>query len=132
MSAESQNQSRTAVTAQRSQPQQARNQSAGSNNAKKNRVNQQQDFSLSSEEIEHVIKCMEQEYGSAMSDRMRQTMKKEISTAVPELTKVLVPIVASAAQNGGRPVGSHEELIRTFMQIMMPHMRRIMNAATEY
>ncbi|KAF2282190.1 hypothetical protein GH714_043014 [Hevea brasiliensis] len=130
MSAESQNQSRTAVTAQRSQPQQARNQSAGSNNAKKNRVNQQQDFSLSSEEIEHVIKCMEQEYGSAMSDRMRQTMKTEISTAVPELTKVLVPIVASAAQNGGR-VGSHEELIKTFMQIMMPHMRRIMNAATE-
>ena len=131
MSAESQNQSRTAVTAPRSQPQQARNQGAGSNNAKKHQVNQQ-DFSLSGDEIEHVIKCMEQEYGSAMSDRMRQTMKREISTAVPELTKVLVPIVESAAQNGGRPAGSHEELIRIFMQIMMPHMRRIMNAATEY
>ncbi|WP_037352011.1 hypothetical protein [Anaplasma marginale] len=131
MSAGPQNHSRTAVTAQRSQSQHARNQGTGSNEAKKNQVDQK-DFALSNEEIDHVIRCMEQEYGSQMSDRMRQTMKKEISSAVPELTKVLVPIVASAAQNGGRPAGSHEDLIKTFMQIMLPHMRRIMNAATEY
>ncbi|ACZ48883.1 hypothetical protein ACIS_00207 [Anaplasma centrale str. Israel] len=131
MSAESRNQNRVAATTQRSPSQQGRNQSVGSNNAKKDEAGQN-DFSLSKDEIEHVIKCMEKEYGSAMSDRMRKAMKDEISTAVPELTKVLVPIVASAAQNGGRPAGSHEELIKAFMQVMMPHMRRIMNAATEY
>lgn len=75
---------------------------------------------------------MEKEYGSEMSDAMRKAMRDEISTAVPKLTKALVPIVTSAAQNSGPTAQSQEELVRAFMQIMLPHMRRIVNVATNY
>ncbi|MGN7661791.1 MAG: hypothetical protein ACTJLK_04165 [Anaplasma sp.] len=82
-------------------------------------------------EIEQLIKCMEEEFGGQISDKVRNAMKEEIVSAVPELTKALIPLIAKSAAENGDDMKSREELVKVFMQIMNPHMQKIVNAATE-
>ncbi len=80
---------------------------------------------LSSEDIDHVMRCLEEEYGQKLSSELKKSMREEISTAVPELTRALIPLLASASDSDSNSRKLQEEWVKTFMAIMLPHMQKI-------
>ena len=84
---------------------------------------------LSADEIEHVIRCIEQEYGSELTDSIKKAMREEISTAVPELTKALVPLIMEAGKGGADSGKLQQDWIKIFMEVMLPHMQKIVASA---
>ena len=80
---------------------------------------------LSAEEIENVIRCIEQEYGSELTESIKKAMREEISTAVPELTKALVPLIMEAGKGGAEAGKLQQDWIKIFMEVMLPHMQKI-------
>lgn len=86
---------------------------------------------LSSEDIENVINSVEQEYGSVLTAELKKTMREEISTAVPELTRALVPLISAAGTKGDSTEKIQQEWVRTFMEVMLPHMQKIVSASQQ-
>ncbi|MFV9839198.1 MAG: hypothetical protein AB8U44_04200 [Aaplasma endosymbiont of Hyalomma asiaticum] len=89
------------------------------------RANIGEQLVLSAEEIENVIKCIEEEYGSELTDSIKKAMREEISTAVPELTKALVPLIMEAGKGGTEAGKLQQDWIKIFMEVMLPHMQKI-------
>lgn len=88
-------------------------------------------LALSSEDIENVIDSIEQEYGSILTEELKKTMREEISTAVPELTRALMPLIAEAGEEGVGADKLQQEWVKTFMEIMLPHMQKIVSASQQ-
>ncbi|QJC27850.1 hypothetical protein ANPL_04010 [Anaplasma platys] len=88
-------------------------------------------LALSSEDIENVIESIEQEYGAILTADLKKAMREEITTAVPELTRALVPLISLAGAEGSSTEKLRQEWVRTFMEVMLPHMQKIVSASQQ-
>ncbi|MDB1135621.1 hypothetical protein [Candidatus Anaplasma sp. TIGMIC] len=83
---------------------------------------------LSADEIERVLRCAEESYGAELSSEIKKTMREEIATAVPELTKALLPIITAASEDTSDPNKLQQDWIRAFMGVMLPRMQKIVSS----
>ncbi|KJV69312.1 hypothetical protein [Candidatus Neoehrlichia procyonis] len=81
------------------------------------------------QDIDNVIKCIEDECGDIIDQNMRNLMKKEIQDVIPELNQVLLPLIDVASQEKRLPDNLQEDLTKKFMKIMLPHIQKIINAS---
>ena len=96
-----------------------------------NRLNDPADqVVLSADEVERIINYVEQEYGAEVSSEVKKVVREEISSAVPELTRVLLPLFTANEEGNDAPSSEEiqQECVKAFLHIMVPHMQRIVRS----
>ncbi|MEH0831343.1 hypothetical protein [Anaplasma bovis] len=85
---------------------------------------------LSADEVERIINYVEQEYGAEVSSEVKKVVREEISSAVPELTRVLLPLFTANEEGNDAPSSEEiqQECVKAFLHIMVPHMQRIVRS----
>ena len=85
---------------------------------------------LSADEVERIINYVEKEYGAEVSSEVRKVVREEIASAVPELTRVLLPLFTANEEDNSAPNSEEiqQECVKAFLHIMVPHMQRIVRS----
>ncbi|AHC38912.1 hypothetical protein [Ehrlichia muris] len=85
------------------------------------------------ESLDSAMRYVEKGCKTKIDAKMKACIKNEVKSAIPELNKVLTPLITSAlnAEQKTLSQNQQEELVKNFIAIMMPHMQKIMVASDQ-
>ncbi|AHX04082.1 hypothetical protein ECHHL_0953 [Ehrlichia chaffeensis str. Heartland] len=78
--------------------------------------------------LDNAMSYVEKGCNTTIDPKMKACIKNEVKSAIPELNKVLTPLITSALNADQKTLSQNqqEELVKNFIEIMMPHMQKIM------
>ncbi|RZB12549.1 hypothetical protein DRF75_03655 [Ehrlichia minasensis] len=92
--------------------------------------NMKEELSLD-ESLESAMSYVEKGYNTTIDQKMKECIKKEVKQAIPELNKILTPLINSAVSSDQSSLSQSQQadLVKKLIEIMMPHMQKIITAS---
>ncbi|CEI85088.1 hypothetical protein [Ehrlichia minasensis] len=83
------------------------------------------------ESLESAMSYVEKGYNTTIDQKMKECIKKEVKQAIPELNKILTPLINSAVSSDQSSLSQSQQadLVKKLIEIMMPHMQKIITAS---
>ena len=81
--------------------------------------------------LESAMSYVEKGYNTKIDSKMKECIKNEVKQAIPELNKVLTPLINSAISSEQQVLSQNQQadLVKKLIEIMMPHMQKIITAS---